>query len=150
MTRRTKYILLGVGVVFLAMQLKTVKRTNPLGAGDPTASREVMWILRRACYDCHSTESRWPIWAYVAPMSWRVVRDVDRARVALNFSDWVAYPVERRVALRATIAPVTITHRMLLWYYVSLYFDARLTRAELDTLKDWSRRAVEERSPARR
>jgi Haem-binding domain len=146
-TRRTKYILLGVGIVFLAMQLKTVQRTNPLGAGDPTASREGMWILRRACYDCHSTESRWPIWAYVAPMSWRVVRDVDRARVALNFSDWVAYPVERRVSLRATIAPITITHRMPLWYYVSLHPDARLSRTELETLQQWSRHASEERGP---
>ena len=151
MKRGTKYTLIGLGVAFAAMQLKTVDRTNHLGAGDPVASREVMWILRRACYDCHSGESRWPIWAYVAPMSWRVVGDVNRARVALNFSDWVAYPVERRVALRATIAPITITHRMPLWYYVSLHPDARLSRAELDTLKDWSRRAPEERgTPARR
>ena len=103
MKRGTKYTLIGLGVVFAAMQIKTVDRTNHLGAGDPVASREVMWILRRACYDCHSGESRWPIWAYVAPMSWRVVGDVNRARVALNFSDWVAYPVERRVALRAGI-----------------------------------------------
>ena len=61
----------------------------------PNAPRDVQWILRRACYDCHSTETRWPIWAYVAPLSWQVVGDVERARSVLNFSDWAAYLVRR-------------------------------------------------------
>jgi len=145
--RATKYTLLGVGVAFVAIQFIPVERTNRLGAGDPVASREVKWMLRRACYDCHSSETRWPIWAYIAPMSWRVVRDVDRARVALNFSDWASYPADRRVALRATIAPVTATHRMPLWYYVTLHPDARLSRSALDSLTEWSRHAGEERQP---
>ena len=108
-------------------------------------SRELHWILRRACYDCHSTESRWPIWAYVAPASWLVVRDVERARVALNFTDWQSYDVDRRVAVRATVGPVTMTHRMPLWYYVTLHPDARLTPREYEILQEWSRRAAAER-----
>jgi Haem-binding domain len=122
-----------------------VQRSNHLGTGDPVVSRELQWILRRACYDCHSTESRWPIWAYVAPASWLVVRDVERARTSLNFTDWQGYNVDRRVALRATVGPVTMTHRMPLWYYVTLHPDARLTPREHEILQEWSRRAAEER-----
>ncbi len=141
----TQLAVLGVALVFVAIQFVPVQRSTRLGAGDPTAPREVAWILRRACYDCHSTETRWPIWAYVAPVSWRVVADVNRARAALNFSDWVAYEGDRRVALRATVGAVTASHRMPLWYYVTLHPDARLSESEHALLRNWAQRAAAER-----
>ena len=144
MRQRTKIAAGLVGVLFVVIQFVPVQRTNPLGAGDPPASRDVLWTLRRACYDCHSYESRWPIWAYVAPMSWRVVADVERARTRLNFSDWAAYPREHRVALRTLSGPITATHRMPLWYYVTLHPDARLSEADLAILQAWSREAATE------
>ena len=131
-------------LVLVAIQFVPVRRTSHLGAGDPDAPREVQWILRRACYDCHSTETRWPIWAYVAPMSWLVVRDVDRAREILNFSDWAAYGHRRRVALRTMVGPVTAGHRMPLWYYLTLHPDAQLSDRDLATLEAWSRDAAAE------
>ena len=139
MRRYAKIAALLLGVVFVAIQFVPVRRTNRLGAGDPDAPADVKWVLRRACYDCHSTETRWPVWAYVAPMSWRVVADVDRARERLNFSDWTAYASERRVALRALVGPLTATHRMPLWYYLTLHPDARLSDADLALLQAWSR-----------
>lgn len=133
-----------VGTAFVAIQFVPVHRTNRLGAGDPDAPRDVKWVLRRACYDCHSTETRWPLWAYVAPMSWQVVADVDRARERLNFSDWTTYARDRRVALRALSGPLTATHRMPLWYYVTLHPDARLSDGDLALLQAWSRGASAE------
>ncbi len=130
-------LLLAVGLV--AVQLIPIERTNPFGAGDPKAPRNVQWILRRACYDCHSGETRWPIWAYIAPISWRVVRDVDRARDVLNFSNWAEYDAARRVALRTMIGPVTASHQMPLWYYLTLHPDSRLSDADLAALHAWSR-----------
>ena len=50
-------------------------------------------ILRRACNDCHSHETRWPPYARVAPVSWLVARDVHGARADLNFSEWGTDPV---------------------------------------------------------
>ena len=144
MKRRVKIAALILGVVFVAIQFVPVQRTNRLGAGDPDAPRDVTWVLRRACYDCHSTETRWPIWAYVAPMSWRVVADVDRARERLNFSDWTAYDRDRRVGLRALSGPLTATHRMPLWYYITLHPDARLSEADVALLQAWSRGASTE------
>jgi hypothetical protein len=141
MTRRStlRIALATLAVGFIAIQFIPVGRTNRLGWGDPQAPREVQWILRRACYDCHSTETRWPIWAYVAPMSWMVVRDVDRAREKLNFSDWTSYDSLRQVGLRSMVGPLTAAHRMPLWYYVTLHPDARLTKDEIQHLQAWSR-----------
>jgi hypothetical protein len=132
-------------VVFAAIQLVPAERTNRPGAGDPEAPRDVKWILRRACYDCHSTETRWPLWAYVAPASWQVVADVDRARSVLNFSDWATYDQSRRIGLRAMVGPVTASHRMPLWYYLTLHPDSRLSDRDLAALQTWSQGAATER-----
>ncbi len=49
-------------------------------------SAESERLARVACYDCHSNETEWPPYSYVAPMSWLVRYDVDRGRDELNFS----------------------------------------------------------------
>lgn len=149
MRRYTRVALLLLAVAFVGIQFVPVHRTNRLGAGDPDAPRDVQWILRRACYDCHSTETRWPLWAYVAPISWQVVADVDRARGRLNFSDWVAYDTAHRVGMRALVGAVTSTHRMPLWYYVTLHPDARLSEVDLATLQAWSQGASGAGDPPR-
>jgi hypothetical protein len=51
---------------------------------DPQTGR----LVRTACYDCHSNETRWPWYAHIAPVSWLVQHDVDEARSKLNFSEW--------------------------------------------------------------
>ena len=122
----------------IAIQFVPVERTNRLGSGDPAAPREVMWILRRGCYDCHSNETRWPIWAYVAPVSWRVVADVEKARSVLNFSDWATHTPQNRAALRLMVSSATSAHRMPAWYYVSLHPDARLSDSDLVALRRWA------------
>ncbi len=144
MKRHAQVAGLLLATVLVALQFVPVERVNSLGAGDPDAPRDVQWILRRACYDCHSSETRWPIWAYIAPVSWQVVRDVDRARDILNFSDWAAYDLSRRVALRSMIGPVTASHRMPLWYYLTLHPDARLSNTDLAALEAWSQGASTE------
>ena len=126
-------------LAFVVIQFIPVHRTNRLGAGDPQAPRKVQWILRRACYDCHSTETRWPVWAYVAPMSWQVVADVDRARKFLNFSDWASLPPLYQQAMRMNIERVNATHKMPLWYYVTLHPDAKLSDADRKILAQWAR-----------
>ena len=46
------------------------------------------------------------------------------------------------------VAAVSATHRMPLWYYVTLHPDASLSREELAALIDWSQHAADERAPA--
>jgi Haem-binding domain len=52
----------------------------------PDAESEA--LARDACYDCHSNETEWPAYSYVAPMSWLVRNDVESGRHELNFSRW--------------------------------------------------------------
>ena len=139
MKRYAKWAAAVLVLTFVVIQFIPVHRTNRLGTGDPPAPRNVQWILRRACYDCHSTETRWPVWVYVAPISWRVVADVDRARRFVNFSDWSSYPPLYQQALRMNIDRVNATHKMPLWYYVTLHPDGKLSAEDRKLLSQWAK-----------
>ena len=49
---------------------------------DPKVDR----ILRRACADCHSDQTRLPWYAHVPPASWLIARDIARARADIELS----------------------------------------------------------------
>jgi hypothetical protein len=54
-------------------------------AWDSPRTRE---LAERACFDCHSNETKWPWYARVAPFSWVMQRDVEMGRSVMNFSEW--------------------------------------------------------------
>ncbi len=86
-----KWVLLGGASLFLALQLVPYGRdhTNPAMAGQPEWSTPAVRALAsRACFDCHSNETRWTWYTNVAPISWLVQYDVVKGREALNFSEW--------------------------------------------------------------
>ena len=58
---------------------------------DINAPKNVASILRTSCYDCHSNETNWPWYSYVAPVSFMVAGDVEDGRKSLNFSEWDKY-----------------------------------------------------------
>lgn len=80
----------GLAVVLL-MQFIPYGRThsNPPTTGHPAwDSPRTEQLARRACYDCHSNETKWPWYASIAPVSWGIKHDVDEARSKLNFSNF--------------------------------------------------------------
>jgi hypothetical protein len=94
-TRRRRRTLLHVGgvllAVFVVLQLIPYGWTHsnpPVVADAPWPSPEAEAIARQSCYACHSNETEWPAYSYVAPMSWLVRRDVDQGRAELNLSEW--------------------------------------------------------------
>jgi hypothetical protein len=125
-------------VVAVAIQLVPVDRSNPPVESEISAPEPVRAILRKACYDCHSHETRWPWYAYVAPVSWYVHHDVEHAREHMNFSTWNLYdPDERREHFEEIDEEVS-ERAMPLPIYVSMHSEARLTSDERRTLTDWA------------
>jgi len=39
---------------------------------------EIAAMLHAACYDCHSSETKWPWYSRLAPMSWLIAGDVNK------------------------------------------------------------------------
>lgn len=130
---------LAVGVVVLGgMQLVPAERENPPVSKAFTAPAEVMSILQKACYDCHSNETKWPWYSYVAPMSWLVSDHVREGREEMNFSQWDQASAEMRAEVAEEVYEEVAEGEMAPWYYRLSHANARLTDAERETLQSWA------------
>lgn len=120
------------------LQLWPIDRSNAPAAAALAAAPEVEAILRRSCYDCHSTETRWPWYSYVAPVSWLVAKDVREGRNALNFSDWGHLdPAQQAKAARETVHE-SAEGEMPMPIYLLTHPGARLAADEISILRGWA------------
>jgi cytochrome c len=91
-------------------------------------------VLVTKCADCHSSETRWPVYARVAPGSWLMERDIVEARKKMDLSRWEEMPVEQQQVLAAKIVQEARSGDMPPLQYRLLHWDAKLTQADVQTL----------------
>lgn len=138
MKRFFRVTVIVLAAVFLAIQLVPVERTNPPVTSPLVAPEPVRSILARACNDCHSNETRWPWYAYVAPMSWLVTKDVVAGRKHLNLSEWGGFSADKRSSKADSMAEEVEKGEMPLSNYVLIHHDAKLSPADAVALRDWA------------
>ncbi len=135
----------GGALVVVGMQVVPVERVNPPVECDLMAPPAVREVLRRACYDCHSNETRWPWYSHVAPVSWLVARDVRRGRRHVNFSRWGSLDARRQAKAKRETWEQVSEGEMPLWFYTPLHPEARLSAEDKEVLRAWR----DELGPAR-
>ena len=131
----------GLAVIVLlgAMQFVPVSRVNPTERSEAPRPAEVQALLQRACFDCHSNETRWPWYSYVAPVSFLIARDVREARRELNLSVWNQYNERRKARKFKEIVEQVEKKKMPQWYYVLVHPEAKLSDAERETIMNWAK-----------
>jgi len=124
-----------LGGVLIALALFALIQAVPYGRShsNPAVTLEPKWdspqtraFAVRACFDCHSNQTKWRWYSNVAPASWLVQSDVDGGRHALNFSEWD----QRQEAELGEIAESIRGGSMPPWFYVLLHSNAKLSKAE--------------------
>ncbi len=140
---------LALGIVVLAgMQMFGPARTNPPTApGQALAAKvpvpdHIQTVLQRSCMDCHSNETHWPWYSYVAPMSWGVIGDVNEGRDHMNISDWRYSPEEGAELLDGMCKQVK-RRRMPLTAYTWVHWSAKLTDDEIKQVCTWANDSAE-------
>lgn len=131
-----KIILAIIVLLLVGIQLVPVQRTNPEVVSDFAGPAEVQAILERSCYDCHSNETAWPWYSYVAPVSWLVAHDVNEGRAHLNFSDWG--PALDNPYIRNKIHDMVASGEMPLDVYLLMHPEAEVSDEELAALEAWA------------
>ena len=129
---------LALAGAFLALQLVTVSHTNPPIASDLVAGPNVTAILRRSCYDCHSNETYWRLYAYIAPISWLIASDVEHARARLNFSKWGQYSKEKRREKAREVLDEIASGDMPPKTYSLVHPGLRPSAQEIEVLEHWA------------
>jgi hypothetical protein len=111
----------------------------PLGGAhaNPPILNEPKWdkvetraLAQRACFDCHSNETKWPWYTNVQPMSMLIQKDVSDGRAMINFSEWKG----ESELTPEFIERVLRSGKMPLSRYLMLHPEARLSSAEMEQL----------------
>jgi hypothetical protein len=139
--RKLKWFLVVLVVGFALLQLTNPPRTNPAVVSDLMASNppppQIAAMLHASCYDCHSSETRWPWYSHIAPMSWLIASDVKEGRKNLNLSDWPNDNPMRAAKRLEDMSDEISSGEMPLQKYTKIHADARLTESQRKELTDW-------------
>ena len=137
--KKKSIILMSVLVPLLLIQLITVDKKNPPvdSTITLTAPLEVISILKNSCYDCHSHETEWPFYSYIAPVSWLVARDVDFGREDLNFSEWNRMTKSDKDHAKEEIMEEISRDTMPMPIYIVTHPSASLSKEDKLLLKNW-------------
>lgn len=147
---RLRFSAIGCAVALIASFL--LARAHPFGdAGlyaansgesimeDSSVPPDVRAILIAKCADCHSMQTRSPVYGYFAPASWLMERDIVAARSAMNLSRWRNYSAEEQDALKVKIMLEARAHQMPPSQYRIIHRNARITGKDVLALTQWAK-----------
>jgi hypothetical protein len=139
--RKLKWFFAAATAGFALLQLTNPPRTNPPVVSDLMATNapppQIAAMLHAACYDCHSSETRWPWYSRVAPVSWLIASDVKEGREHLNLSVWPNDNPMRAAKRLDRMSDEIGSGEMPLEKYTKIHADARLTEIQRRELTDW-------------
>lgn len=106
------------------------------GAGVP---QQVRSALELKCADCHSQNTRYPLYSHFAPVTWMIDRDIREGRKALDLSRWSSYTPEERINSLTRIASQVHAAQMPPRTYVMLHPHSRLSPDEQSLIYNWAK-----------
>jgi hypothetical protein len=144
-----QYLLSGIVLIALVIQLvpSELPSTEINNPGDliesGIVSIEVAGLLRTSCYDCHSNETKFPWYSYVAPFSWLIAKDVKDARKELNFSVWHDYDMVEKLKKLDDISIEVKEGEMPMPIYTAIHTSAKLSDAQRQLIVQWAEDAMD-------
>ncbi|SDF33635.1 heme-binding domain-containing protein [Terriglobus roseus] len=95
---------------------------------------EAKAVLIAKCANCHSNETRWPIYARLAPGSWLMERDVVEARKKMNLSLWDQMSPDDQQVMIGKIIHEAKNGEMAPLQYLILHWESQLTPVDIAAL----------------
>ncbi len=99
---------------------------------------DVSNMLKASCYDCHSNETVYPWYSYVAPVSFLVSRDTREGRKKLNFSEWNKLSKVKKAKFLDEISDEVNEGEMPMKIYTVIHRGTSLSDKDKETLLTWT------------
>jgi hypothetical protein len=146
-----KKILIGILVLFVLAQAVQPTKNNGTGTNpnDITTLHDVpenvMGILKKSCYDCHSNYTNYPWYDHITPVNWWVANHIKEGKRELNFNEFASYSSEKQLKKLKEMAEEVEEEEMPLPSYLFTHGDARLNIDQKKLLIDWAKNISGER-----
>jgi len=95
-------------------------------------------VLKKACYDCHSNNTRYPWYNNIQPVAWWLNDHVTEGKKELNFSEYGKRTPPKQARKLKKVAKEVEEGGMPLDSYTWIHRDAVLTAREKKMLIDWA------------
>src|SRR5687768_16910927 len=144
---RIKTIGLVVLVVLIGIQLIQPARNSSRQvpstdiSGTISIAGNVKSLLQTACYDCHSNNTKYPLYANIQPMGWLLANHIRDGKSELNFNEFGNYSDRRQQSKLKSIASQVKDGEMPLASYKMLHKNARLTKDQKALIIKWALQA---------
>ncbi len=143
-----KKIGIGIVVLLVIMQFFRIDKSVPEHNSNDDilvmnpASEHVGQLVKAACYDCHSYETKYPWYTNVAPLSFWIKGHIKAGRQKLNFAEWASYSEDKRNhKLEESIEEMMDNH-MPLKSYTWLHPEAKLGDKDKKDIAEWMKSQI--------
>ena len=141
--RLIRKILLVLLVVFILIQFipRNVNKSQQILSTDFTRiyslPDNVQSVLQKACYDCHSNNTKYPWYSNIQPFRLWFDKHIRDGKEELNFSDYGSYALRRQQNKLKSIEESLRKGTMPLKSYKLMHNEARLNDAQKETIISW-------------
>ncbi len=98
----------------------------------------VQQILKVACNDCHTNNTRYPWYAQIQPVAWWLDDHIRDGKRGLNFSEFTSYRIRKQFHRLDDIDEQIKKNEMPLSSYTWIHKDAILSAQQKLTLANWT------------
>lgn len=138
-----KKITIALSAILVIIQFFRIDKTNPpviqendfLTITNPP--EDISKMIKSACYDCHSNESKYPWYTNISPISWWVKDHINEGRRELNFSEWGTFKYKRKKHKLEEVYEEVEEGEMPLESYLIIHDEAKLTTDQKTALINW-------------
>jgi hypothetical protein len=100
---------------------------------------QVLNVLKRSCYDCHSNNTQYPWYYNVQPVAWWLDHHIRDGKRHLNFSEFNQYSFKRKNKKMEEVAESVTEGWMPLNSYLWIHTNAKLSDADAKAVADWAK-----------
>ncbi|MEH6307705.1 heme-binding domain-containing protein [Olivibacter sp. CPCC 100613] len=130
----------GAFVYFTGVIMSPQQPIGPVAITETTDGQAALTkIFKRACFDCHSNETKFQWYDRLPILSWKIKKDVQRAREVMNFSDWEHLSTAEKEGKLWAILNMMKARKMPLKPYALTHPNARITAADITTVERYVR-----------
>ncbi|SFW83043.1 heme-binding domain-containing protein [Chitinophaga sancti] len=142
--RKFRVVLVSALIIFIAMQFfQPAKNRNSSESSQGNITTvyhiptDVQTILKVACYDCHSNNTRYPWYVNIQPVGWFMAGHIKHGKEELNLDEYRTYSAKRQRNKMKRMKEQVMEGKMPLSSYTLIHRNAKLTTIQKELIAKW-------------
>ncbi len=105
---------------------------------ETTPPKKVFSVLSKACFDCHSNKTEYPLYAEIFPISLWIDHHINDGKKHLNFSEWENYSLKKKIHKLEELIEEIKGKDMPLKSYAFIHSAAKLDSNQVNEVLNWA------------